>query len=271
MSGGAYLGAKGHHFPAGVFERAQAADAGFGPADVREDVAHSLHARERSPARQGANGSRARARGRLQFRQGAAPLGRARRGGRAGAAGRGGSPLVREFIAPSRRHERLRARRRAAAGGRSAHASRRSLDEPNRSQGEVLRARRPGARRSRRSAASRPRAARSAIGTVRADRITSYQIIAPTTWNFRRAAPPASRDRSSSPWRAWRSARWRGECCSAAHRALFRSLHGLHRALIGCLLFRPGKQAPISRPSPPPWQPLRIQAVYPLVRFLRPR
>ncbi|WP_444429718.1 nickel-dependent hydrogenase large subunit [Rhodobacter capsulatus] len=77
-------------------------------------------------------------------------------------------------------------------------------------------------------------AARGSLGhwlRIEGGKIASYQIIAPTTWNFSPRQRGRARAAGGGAGRRPGCARRGQSGCGAACRAQFRSLHGLHRAL----------------------------------------
>jgi len=184
MSGGAYLGTEGHHFPAGVFDARTGALRGFDLADAREDASHSFM-RDSDP-----DPAKAQTLPELD-REGAYSFAKAPRlSGESievGALARqavAGHPLIRELIA------------RAGASNVFARVVARLLEIAMLTQAAEAWARQielkekfcaPDAPARDGAVLGCVEAARGTLAhwaSLRDDRYTAYQIIAPTTWNF---------------------------------------------------------------------------------------
>ena len=164
------------------------------------------------------------------------------RGRRAGASGRRGPSVDPRSAGARRRVQCFFAGRGAAARNRDFDANRRELGARFAARRALLRARM--APRGMAPVTGFVEAARGALGhwaTFRDGHILRYQIVAPTTWNF------SPRDANGAPGplefalRGLEVGDEGASCrCGAAYRALLRSLHGLHRALIGYSLSAAG-------------------------------
>ncbi len=184
MSGGAYLGPKGHHFPAGLFDARTGALRGFDLADVREDISHS-YMRDSDP-----HPARAQTIPALD-REGAYSFAKAPRLSgepvEVGALARqavAGHPLIRALIA------------QAGASSVFARVVARALEIALLTQATEAWVREielgakfcaPDAPAQDGAALGCVEAARGTLAhwaSLREDRYTAYQIIAPTTWNF---------------------------------------------------------------------------------------
>ena len=184
MSGGAYQGPEGHHLQPGLFDARTGALSAFDLADVREDVRHSFM-RDSDP-----DPARAQTLPTLE-REGAYSFAKAPRlsgePAEVGALARqavAGHPVIRELIA------------RAGASNVFARVVARLLETALLTQAAEAWANRielkakfcaPDAPGRDGAALGCVEAARGTLchwGSLRDDRYTAYQIIAPTTWNF---------------------------------------------------------------------------------------
>ena len=184
MSGGAYLGAAGHYFPSGVFDARKAALRAFDLAEAREDVSHAFM-RESDP-----NPAKAQTLPDVH-REGAYSFAKAPR--------LSGEPvevgaLARQAVAGHRMIRDLIAR--AGASNVLARIVARALEIALLAQamedwiGDIELKERfcaPDAPTRDGAALGCVEAARGALAhwaSLRDDRYTTYQIVAPTTWNF---------------------------------------------------------------------------------------
>jgi len=184
MSGGAYLGPAGHHFPAGVFDARAGLIGGFDLAKVREDVAHSfMRDSDPEPARAQTLPALDRM-GAYSFAKAPRLSGEPVEVGALARQAVAGHPLIRELIAragASNVFARVFARLlEIALLTRAAEAWARQIELKEKFCAPDAPAR-DGA------ALGCVEAARGTLGhwaSLRDDRYTTYQIIAPTTWNF---------------------------------------------------------------------------------------
>jgi len=184
MSGGAYLGPEGYHFPAGVFNAQTGLIGGFDLAKVREDVAHSfMRDSDPEPARAQTLPALDRE-GAYSFAKAPRLAGEPVEVGALARQAVAGQPLIRELIA------------RAGASNVFARVVARLLEIALLTQATEAWATQielkekfcaPDAPARDGAVLGCVEAARGTLGhwaSLRDDRFTAYQIIAPTTWNF---------------------------------------------------------------------------------------
>jgi hydrogenase large subunit len=184
MSGGAYLGAQGHHFPTGLFDARTGRLRDVSLADVREDVTHGF-LRESDPEPAKAQTLPALDReGAYSFAKAPRLSGEPVEVGALARQAVAGHPLIRELIAQagaSNVFARVVARLlEIALLTQAAEAWANQIDLKERFCA-------PNAPANDGPALGCIEAARGTLGhwaTLRENCYTSYQIVAPTTWNF---------------------------------------------------------------------------------------